>query len=177
MSTYCFAELGEHEQNVCGTINGGSNAVAVLDADHAITDFADDTQWLAAIAAGKARIIKGVKANFPNPSPVTQPNPEGCGPATITTGFDFTLPWLDANVSVNNDEFYAALNKKGSELVFFECSTGDIRVVDQSVRYQAFPATLPEANTEYQVYNVTANWSTRDDWYPVRYTAPTGIFA
>lgn len=172
----CFADLTDHEQNACGTINGGSNAVAVLLTGHAITDYTDTAQWEAAEAAGLAKVIKGIKGNYPNPSPVTQPNPQGCGPANITTGFDSTFVFLDANVNANNDEFYAALNKTGGEFVFYECENEEIRVVDRSVQYQAFPATLPEANTEYQVYNVTVSWSSRNDWYARRYTAPAGIF-
>lgn len=173
---YCFAELGEHLVNECGFINGGSNALAILEVDHAITDFTDATQWQAAIAAEKARIIKDIKGNFPSPSPVTQPNPVGCGPANVTTGYDYTFVWLDSNVNTNNDEFYAALNKKGSYLVWFECENDEIRVVDRDIQYQAFPASLPEANTEYQVYNVTASFSAKPDWWPVRYAAPAGIF-
>ncbi len=177
MADYCFAALGEHEQNQCGELLfGGSDAVAVLELDHAINDWTDESEWAAAIAADKARIVKGVKGNFPDPSPVTSPNPQGCGPANKTTGYDYTFAWLDSNVNGVNDVFYSDLNKRTLYLVWFECSEGEIRVVERKVLFQAFPASLPEANTDYQAYNVTATWSAPVDWYAPRYAAPTGIF-
>jgi len=175
--SYCFADLGEHEQNLCGVLlSGGNNAIGILEKSHGIINFSDKDEWAAAILANKAKIVLGIKGNFPAGAPKTQPNPQGCGAEQILTGFDYTFPFIDANVNDTNDEFYSKLNSRTLNLVWFECENNQIRVVNKNVTFAAVPATLPESNTEYQVYSVTASWTASREWYPARYTAPDEIF-
>jgi len=177
MADYCFAALGEHEQNQCGEyLFGGSDAAAILELDHAISDWSDPAEWAAAIAADKARIIKGIKLTFPEPSPVEGPSGVACGPENKLNGFNFTVTWTDFNVNGVNDDFYAQLNKRTLYLVWRECSEAAIRVVERKTLFQALPASLPESDRENQVYQVTASFTGKPDYYPVRYNEPTGIF-
>ena len=177
MASYCFTTLPDFVQVNCNQYkSGGGSAIAFLETDHSITDFTSASEWNTAIAADEATVIKGVKIDFPAASPATQESPVGCGPENVLTGFDFTLTYIDANVSADNDAAYASLNGRSLNVVWYECEEGEIRVVERECRVTAVPATLPSSNKAFQVYNVTVEWSAPYDSYPVRYTAPTGIF-
>ena len=179
MANYCFADLPEFVQVQCNDYKvGGGSAIAFLETDQtSITDFTSASEWNAAIAAGEATVVKDIKIDFPAGSPATQENPVGCGPENIIVGFDFTLTYTDANVSADNDAAYAAINGRTLHVVFYECETEEIRVIERDCIITALPATLPASNKQFQQYTVSIEWSSPADWYPVRYTAPTGIFA
>lgn len=174
---YCFEDLTDFDQVLCDDfLPGGTNAIAILDPDHSITNWDDADEWNAAIAAGEAVILKSVKGEFPSGSAATIENPVACGSENILSGFDYTFSVTDANVTANNDSAWANLNGREVVLVWFECENDEIRVVNRDVRVTTPAATLPASNKEFQVYNAVFEWSTPRDWYPVRYTAPTGIF-
>lgn len=175
---YCNVDLPDFVQVQCNDYkNGGGSAIAFLETDQtSITDFTSVSEWNTAIAAGDATVVKDIKIDFPAGTPATQESPVGCGPENITTGFDYTLTYTDANVSADNDAAYAAINNRFLHIVWFECEEDEIRVVERSAKVTATPATLPASNKAFQVYNITIEWAAPQDWYPVRYTAPTGIF-
>jgi hypothetical protein len=174
---YCFESLPEFVQIQCNDYNnGGNSAVAFLELDHTIADFTSASDWNTAIAASEATVVKGVKGDFPTGSPATQESPTGCGPENITVGADYTFTYIDANVSADNDASYATLNGRDVYFVWFECEQDEIRVVLRTAKVTALPASSPSSNKEFQVYNVTVEWSAPVDWYPVRYTAPANIF-
>jgi hypothetical protein len=179
MASYCFVDLPDFVQVQCNDYKvGGGSAVAFLETDQtSITDYTSASEWNTAIAAGDATVIKDVKVDFPAGTAATQENPVGCGPENIITGFDFTMTFTDPNVSADNDASYAALNGRTLHMVWYECEGEEIRVVERDCIVTAIPATLPASNKAFQVYTITVEWSSPNDWYPVRYTAPTGIFA
>jgi hypothetical protein len=179
MSYGCeFEELDEHEVQSCGYRKGGILAVAVLKANHGITDFEDDAQWTAAIGAGTARIIKGVKGTFPAASPIEGENARACGSETVLDGFDYTMTWKDFQVNSTNDLFYAQLNRSAfTGLAIYYCQQDEIRVIEKSCTFVALNPEAPESNKEKQLYNVTAKWSAAvEDEFPTLYNAPAGIF-
>lgn len=174
---YNCTELPEHEKSQCGAYRkGGISAIGVLECDHSITDFSNASQTYAAITGGKLTLIKGVKAEFPNASPIEGENPIACGAATIFDGIEYTLNIKDFNVTGSNDSFYEALNKRTSYLILYYCQEEEVRVVEKQVSWTALPAMSPESNREKQMYTITAKWTSNVDEFPVLYTAPSGIY-
>ena len=174
--SYNCADLPTHEKISCGAFRkGGISSIGILDCDHGITDFTDAAQYTAAIAAGNLKLVEPVKANLPEASEISGPNPVACGSADILDGFDWTLPWTDYNVSANNDAFYEALNLRQAYLVWYYCQDEEVRVVQIPVTFVA-KLTEPESNKEKRFYSVVAKWSSAPDDFPVLYTAPAGIF-
>jgi hypothetical protein len=53
--------------------------------------------------------------------------------------------------------------------------TGEIGVVLQEVTFNARPV-VPMSSTEKQHYLLTSNWDAPSNEFPLRYTAPAGIF-
>lgn len=178
MSTYCTAEdLSDHEKNDCYYPKGGISGVGILKTGHGITDFSNATQVQAAITAGTLKVIKAVKAELPEPSPIEGENPVACGSETIVDGFDYTFEVTDFNVNENNDEFYRLLNiSQFSGIMFFMCEEEQVRVVENNVSFNA-RLVIPRSNKEKQNYLVTAKWSQSvQESFPVLYDAPAGIF-
>jgi len=178
MSQICsFEDLDDHEKNDCYYQKGGIGALGILKTGHDITDFANGTQLQAAIDAGTLKIIKNIKAELPEPSPVEGENPLACGAETIVDGFDYTLETTDFNVNAVNDEFYRKLNlSQFAGLIFYMCEEEMLRVVETGVNFNS-RLVIPKSNKEKQNYLVTAKWSQSvADSFPVLHEAPEGIF-
>lgn len=182
--------LGTHEANECFYPKGGISKVAVLKTGHGITDFADDTQWDAAILAGTAKIITNIKAELPAASPVEGENPVACGSETIVDGYDYVLNLKDFNVSTidkslvtpapnnANDTFYNNLNRSQfAGVVLYFCEQDEIRAIEDRVSFNA-SLVIPMSNKEKQYYNVVVKWFQKvENDMPVLYNAPAGIFS
>jgi hypothetical protein len=178
MSQICsFEDLDDHEKNDCYYPKGGVGGAGIPKTGHGITDYSNATQVQAAIDAGDLKIIKNIKAELPEPSPVEGENPLACGSETITDGYDYTVEWTDFNVNPINDEFYRKLNlSQFPGLVLYLCEEEQLRVIEQMVSYSA-RLVIPRSNKEKQHYLVTAKWSQSvADEFPVLYEAPDGIF-
>ncbi len=174
---YNCVDLPDHEQIDCGQYpKGGMLSLGVLECDHNITDFTDPAETNQAIADGELTLIKNIKGTFPEASEVDGENPLACGSETILDGFDFVVTFKDFNVRSENDTFYAALNQRTTFLIWFECETGKLRVVQLTVNWKAKPALVPESNKEKQHYLVTAMWSGNVDDFPVLHNAPADIY-
>jgi hypothetical protein len=174
---YNCTELPEHEKVQCGAYKkGGILAVGVLECDHSIANFSNASQTYAAITSGKLTLIQGVKAEYPDPSPIEGESPIACGATTVLDGFDHVLNIQDYNVTSANDSFFEALNKRTTYIVWYYCQEEEIRVVEKKVTWVCLPASSPLSNKEKQKYTVTAKWSSGVDEFPVLYTAPSGIY-
>lgn len=173
-----FEDLDDHEANNCSYPKGGISAVAILKADHGITNFDDLTQTQAAITAGTYKIISKIKAELPEPGVVEGENPVACGAETVVDGFDYSLEIMDFNVNALNDEFYRKSNlSQFSGVVLYMCEEEQIRVVSRGVNIVARGPIIPRSNKEKQHYLISIKWSqgVHED-FPVLYDAPEGIF-
>jgi hypothetical protein len=178
MSQICsFEDLDDHEKNDCYYPKGGIGGAGVLKSDHGILDFANATQSQAAIDDGNLKVIKNIKAELPEPSPVEGENPLACGAETIVDGFDYTVEATDFNVNNVNDEFYRKLNlSQFAGLILYLCEEEQLRVVETGVNFNS-RLVIPRSNKEKQNYLVTAKWSQSvADEFPVLHEAPEGIF-
>lgn len=177
---YGCATLPDHQQVACNDYsNGGISAIGVLECDYAtnITDFSNASQWTAAIAAGRAKILKSIKGEIPDAAPANIDNPVGCGAQQIMIGQDTTLNWTDANVLAGNDDFYAKLNLRRVYLVAFFCEEGQIRVSSDPATVSARGVMVPGDNRQIQMYNISASFFSKTGEIPFAlYTAPAGIF-
>lgn len=179
MSVVCsFEQLTAHEKYECGAKKGGISAVAILKADHGITDFSNATQINAAIADGTFVIIDAIKATVPDASPIEGENPVACGAETILDGLDLTVTWKDARITNGNNEFYRLLNSSAfTGIVLYYCQNDEVEVIEKKVTFVALPANSPESNKEKRFYNVTVKWSQSvSDSFATIYDAPEGIF-
>jgi len=177
---YGCASLPAHQQVSCNDYAvGGISSVALIECDQTtITDYANPTQWAAAILAGTAILIKDIKGEIPAASPVMVDNPIGCGAAQIVDGMDNTAVWSDANVNGGNDDLYAKLNFRKFKLVVFMCEEDQIRVSESAADFQAVPVMIPNNSRALQMYNVTASFFTKVGEIPFQlYSAPSGIFS
>ena len=113
MSTsICDTDLPEYGVNACATvIQADVDAMGLLKVGQTtVTDPAIAADWLTAIAAHDADIMKNIKVSMPEPSERTQANPRVQGPENILNGFNYVFNIEDPNVSDANTAFYAALN-------------------------------------------------------------------
>lgn len=176
---YNCTDLTDHEQVLCGDYSkGGFSTIGILACDHTITDFSSATEAQTAIDNGTLNLIKGIKAQIPEPSPIENPNPIGCGSETILDGFERTVSWMDSNVNSANIIFYNALNTRNEFLIIYNCNDdpndeGIITVIEATNNFVAFRVG-PESNKERQFFNVTAKY-TKFDESPI-FTAPTDIY-
>lgn len=178
MSQVCsFEDLDDHEKNDCYYPKGGIGALGILKTGHGITDYSNQTQLQDAIDAGNLKIIKNIKAELPEPSPVEGENPLACGAETIVDGFDYVVEATDFNVNNINDEFYRKLNlSQFAGLILYMCEEEQLRVVETGVNFNA-RLVIPRSNKEKQNYLVTAKWSQSvAEEFPVLHEAPEGIF-
>jgi len=190
MALCTFEDLSDHEALGCGFPKGGISAIGILKVGHGITDFADEVEWQAAITANTAKIIKGIKCERPEPSPVEGENTTACGSETILDGFDNTVEWKDFNYdtidkslpvpapATANNTFYKELNSSSfAGIVLYYCEQDEIEVILERSTFVARPVA-PMSNKEKKYYAVTGKWSTlvSDDFH-LLYNAPVGIFS
>jgi hypothetical protein len=170
------AELPDHVATDCNDYKqGGAPSVAILNLDHTITDFSNDAQWAANIAAGKVKIINRVKASIPENAEVTSENPVACGAQTILDGWDWTMEILDGNRNAFNDSFYENLNLKSAAVVLWMKDEGEVTVVNRACTFKAKPI-FPGSNRERQQYKIIGEWSTKPNEFPQTFVAPTAVF-
>lgn len=175
--SYCFEDLPDHQYNECNYPKGGISGIGVLLSGHGITDFSSAAEWQTAINNGLAKIIKKIKAELPEPSPVEGENVVACGSETILDGFDYEFTIQDYNVNSTNDLFYSALNKvKSGGITFYMCEEDMVRTVERQVTFVS-RLFIPRSNKEKQHYLITAKWSQPVDTdFPALSLAPDGIF-
>lgn len=175
--SYCFEDLPDHQYNECNYPKGGISGVGILLSGHGITDFSLASEWQAAINNRLAKIIKKIKADLPEPSPVEGENVVACGNETILDGFDYEFNIKDFNVNANNDLFYSDLNKvKSGGIAFYMCEEDQIRTVERQVTFVS-RLVIPESNKEKQHYLITAKWSQPVDAdFPALSVAPVALF-
>lgn len=171
---YNCAELPDHVLVDCNDFEvAGQSAIAIIDKDHAISDWSDAAEWNAAIAAGKVHVIQQISAEVPEASPVTQGSNNG-GSIDQTVTYDRTAQWMDNNVSAANQAFYNSLNKRRGYLAVYGEDKSIIRVyVDKPVEFQA-REVVPKTGDQFTYYVITARWRSKD--MGAIYTAPAGIF-
>lgn len=174
---YCFGELLDHVRLQCAVyLKGGIDAIAIIESDSSITNYSSVSQWTAAIAAESVKIIKGIKGEWQDGSPVEGENPVGCGNETVLDGFDHTIGIMDYNVSADNDAFWASLNNRRFYLAIRLCNESQILVIELPVNVFALTSNVPMSNKEKQRYKVEFKFSAPSDWYPIRVAEPAGIF-
>lgn len=177
---YTCLELGEHEQLPCDDYSfGGISAIGIALSGSGLSgaDFSDASLVEAAITAGTFRVIKGIKAELPEPSEVEGENPTFNGSDNILDGFDYVLNISDANISGNNDTFYVALNQqRNAKLVMYFVEEDNIRVVEKSVKFK-MKYFAAGGRRDKQMYRGTASWYANvAEAFPVLMEAPVGIF-
>jgi len=172
----CCAPLPDYALNPCEIDKlSGIGEVAIVCLDHQFTDFEDPAQWTAEIAAGRAKVIKGIQAEKPAAEPVTAAQARARGFETKVVKMNQTLTWVDQNVSDQNDQFYEGLNVQTAYIVWNYFEEGEIRV--QAAFPCQFVATPAVAtNNEFQRYEVTASWRSSPNVFPVLLNTPAGIF-
>jgi len=184
MSVCDIDELDPHEQNDCESVLGGIPAYAVLKNgfEEHLTDFSNATQWEAAITAGKAVIVKGIKGELPEPSEVTDESTTGCGVSeNKTIGHDYTFTVQDFNVDTpqrkNNDNFINQLNKgRFAGIALFLCDSNAVRVHVGPVTFGA-RIIIPPSDRVQQRYVQEARWfSSINTGLPEIFEAPEDIF-
>lgn len=174
---YCFTQLTDHERVQCGAYKrGGIDSIAIIDSDANISNYASAAAWQTAIDAENVKIIKGIKAEFPEGSKIEGENPIACGAETVLDGHDFTIVLKDFNVSAVNDEFWATANGQSYYVAYRLCNEDEIVVIELPVTVKATQAIVPMSNKEKQYYAVTLEFSADANWYPARYAEPAAIF-
>jgi hypothetical protein len=183
---YSCADVGDHELIQCGQWKkGGISGFALIELDHTITDPTNPTQWTTNIGTGKVHMVgghttfpqnKGIKAEYPDPSPVETENPSSDGPDNILDGFSHVFNFMDANVVSNNDTFYENVNSQPFYLAWFNHVNNTISWVDKICAVVVPPANSPMSNKERRRYSGKVTWSSEPNVFPTLYPAPSGIF-
>lgn len=175
---YGCATLPDHEQILCNDYRpGGISSAALLECDHTITDYSDETQWNANIASGKVKLINGISGEVPEATPAMVDNPIGGGAAQIVLGMDNKTTFADANVNANNDDFYAKANLRKMILALFNPINDEVRISAEPVVITAIPVMIPKGDRTMQAYKLTADFFTKAGVIPLElHSAPSGIF-
>jgi hypothetical protein len=179
MSQSCsFEDLDDHEQNDCFYPKGGISAIGILKADHGITDFSNAVQVQAAVDAGTLKILKKIKAEYPEPSAIEGENPLACGSETIFDGSDHNVEITDFNVNPTNDSRIVQYNtSQFSGIILYMCEEDQIRVKETGITFFARGPIIPKSNKEKQHYLISAKWSqSANEESTVLYEAPDAIF-
>lgn len=145
----------------------------MLECDHQITDVSDAAQINTELTAGRARHIKRLKAEVPEPAPVEGENVIACGADTILDNFDRMITWKDFNVTDDNIDFYNQLNRRKMFVLFFECEANVVTFIQQEISFTAF-RVIPTSNREKQFFQVSGKYTAFDE-SPIS-AAPAGIF-
>lgn len=165
----------------CGDYEkGGIDAVAILDCDHVITDFTSQTQLQAAIDSGKMKVIKGIRAEIPEASPVESLNPVACGAENITDTYNRMITWADANVSNANITFYNGLKTRQAFILAHHCGDdsdasddGMLTVIEARLSFKN-SRVVPNNQRERQDFKAIGDWTSLDDSPYV--SSPPNIF-
>ena len=175
--SYCTPDLPDHEQIACEEyLNGGIDALSLNQPDAVVNDYAVAEDWQTEIDASRIKIITGIRAEFPDPTPTEVDNPVGGGASTIITGMECQLNVLDYHSTAQNDQFWAEANGKKFKIAWREPENGIIKVVERLCTVIATPVMVPGDNKQLQRYNVVIKWTGKRNFFPVRYDEPANIF-
>lgn len=177
---YNCENLGDHEISIvnCGApiASGFSNAI-ILECDHQVTDASDATQVQAEIDAGRAKLVKNIKAGI-NKASAEQTDPTtSCGVENLTT-YNRAGIFKDFNVSENNIDFYNRLASGRSigGLILFECETDGypekVTFIDKEIRFTG-DRVVADTNKTPQVFDMDFAWKSLQ--MPTQHDAPPGI--
>jgi len=172
---YNCTALGDHERVSCGNYKvGGSSAIAIVEADHTVTDWTSASEWNSNITNNKIHLVEGIKAMLPEPSPVEGEAAVGAGPETVLDSFNYEITYKDFNVTSSNIDFYNALNERRFYVVVFHDEDSEITVNDVYECNAVARSVTPELVSEKRHFLITIKF-TGKDILPI-YTAPTGVF-
>lgn len=173
----CDEELPEYGLNLCEVDKSAaiSKIAYVKRGQTDITSWDNAVEWATAIANDNAVITGALSADIPDASPVTIDNKRACGSATKQISMDLTATFIDPNVSEENDLFYAGVNGKSYDIVFFYCKENEIRVFENG-SVSARPAQSVGNQTETQHYNGSITFRLANDEMGLLFDAPAGIF-
>jgi hypothetical protein len=174
--SYCSI-LGSHEIENCAPILGGASGFAIVLDTANITDWEDATQWETAKTDGDAIVVAdAVMSEVPETSPTETTNINPCKTANIKIGEELVINAQDYSINVNNDGFYARLNKQRNATFVQYLCTGEIRVYE-GVDFYASHVIIPNSNKEKQYYSIQVKkYVPAGELGSELYSAPTGIF-
>jgi len=168
---YCLTDLPAHEILECNTsLKGGISAVGFLANQNSITDYTSAAQIASAIANGDLKVVKDIKGEVPDASPVEGENLRACGPENVLDSFDRSLTYMDGAVTDTNITFYNALNRWNGWLVWYNCYEQTLTVVNTNVNVNAFNV-VPNSKKLKQMWKVSIKWDSLDA--PAVYDAST----
>lgn len=177
----CNEALPDHSTNNCGKgMLGGISGTVLLECNHQLDDPSDAAQIAAEIAAGRAKLINGVKIGLDQPSPVETPSFIVGGTDQIST-YNRSGTIKDGNVSEANNSFYSTLFSGrvfGGAIMYIKGSEQGnqgtkILFVDAAITFQG-GLPVKDNNDENLIFNGIFKWTNLDA--PTLLPAPTGIF-
>lgn len=178
----CSTPLGSHLENDCGEeLLGGVSAALLLEVNHQLTNPSDASQINAEIAAGRAKLVQGIKVGIPKPSPVEVESNIGCGASTTLVTYDRTGTIIDGNVNSTNIDFYNTVfgGRTFGGIIFYMCGTEEatsgsvVAWLNSPVKFTG-GRVIPNTNNTFQTFDGDFKWRKKDDM--LNYPTPVGIF-
>lgn len=178
----CNDGLGEYLLNDCGEeLLGGISEALLLECNHQLTDPSSAAQIAAEIAAGRAKLVTGIKVGIPKPSPVEVESNVGCGNSTKLVSYDRTGTLIDGNVNSTNVSFYNNVfgGRVFGGIIFYLCGTEEadsgekVLWIDAAVTFTG-GQVIPNVNNAFQTFDGDFKWRKKD--MPQYYPNPVGIF-
>lgn len=164
MSFICSDIEAYPEADACVNYVGGMSSAVVVKAGVEV-DTQSESEVQNAIDAGDAALIENVIIGLPEPSAVTQAPTIACETDNVVT-YDRTVTMRDGKVIAATNSFYDALNNtsgfRAGQVIVYQCAENRQLVIDATVKFQG-GLTVPESDTEYQVFNFTGNWRSKFD--------------
>ena len=152
------SSIGAHELVDCGLYpKGGISTIGLLECNKVITDYTSGTQWQTELTAGRLILMKNIKGEIPDPSPVEGENPLACGSETVLDNFERTITWTDFNVTSANIDFYNSLNRRTYYVVAYHCDNSQVEVVLNKCTFEVMLMT-PKTNKEKRKFTAKAKW-------------------
>jgi len=167
-------------------VNGGMSAAILFKCDVTREDITvdedpdtiDADKINALIAADRAKKVTGpnLRITLNAPSPVTSESFDPCG-TEVTTNYDRTLTWEDANVSLDRVRFYNSINESvgfiiGGALIL-ECDAVRFTLIEDEIRFSGGRQS-PATSTERQFFSFEVKWRNKVDPDPLPFV--TGVF-
>jgi hypothetical protein len=157
---YCAAEVGDHDLVECQAyLPGGESIALVVLAGNNIADPSDATEINAGIAEGWVKVLQNISLEIPRGSDITVDNPVPCG-EPIAVNRTTVINLIDANVTVNNVDFWNSLDGKNvAQIIGFDCDSDFVTNINPSGNISISAGfVLPVNNTEFQRFQVTASF-------------------
>ena len=170
---YGCSSLSEHIQVSCDGFLGGVANIIVLNCDHSITDPSDAIEVQAAIDAGEAIVVSGVKVGMDAASAIEVESLVSCQPPK-TINYDRSLSFIDESVEDNVgffNELFAGRAFGG--VILHLCDADKVVWVDDAVSFQG-SVIIPNDNTELIRAEGIGKWKSKTN--PLIYNTPAGIF-